>query len=204
MNRTLVILLPALAMAGICSAASAQESDARTLARQVCASCHGPAGQSISSAFPRLAGQQPQYIEAQLKAFHDRKRGDPMAQAYMWGMAAQLDDTAIGKLAAYYAAQKPMHGPAPDGKLALQGKAIFENGIPGAGVPACASCHGTNGEGKDGYPRLAGQHAEYLVKQLSLFKSELRAGAQAPLMHEVTTGLSFDQMTQVAAYVAGK
>lgn len=203
MNRTLAISLAALALAGA-SAAGAQEPDARTLARQVCASCHGPGGQSISSAFPRLAGQRARYIEAQLKAFRDRQRGDPMAQAYMWGMASQLDDTTIKSLAAYYAAQKPMHGPAPDGKLALQGKAIFEGGIPGAGVPACASCHGKNGEGKEGYPRLAGQHAEYLVKQLSLFKSELRAGAQAPLMHAVTTGLSFEQMTEVAAYLAGR
>ena len=203
MNRTLLILIPVLATAGI-PAASAQQSNAATLARQVCASCHGPAGQSISSAFPRLAGQQPEYVTAQLKAFHDRKRGDPMAQAYMWGMASQLDDATIKGLAAYYAKQKPMHGPVADAKLAPQGRTIFENGIPGAGVPACASCHGQDAAGKDGYPRLAGQHAEYLVKQLSLFKSELRAGAQAPLMHEVTAGLTFDQMTAVSAYLAGK
>ena len=204
MNRTLVMSLAALALSSAGVAGNAQEPDAGTLARQVCASCHGRGGNSVSSAFPRLAGQQPQYIAAQLQAFHDRKRGDPMAQAYMWGMASQLDAATMKGLAAYYAAQKPMHGPAPDGKLALAGKAIFENGIPGAGVPACAGCHGQNAEGKEGYPRLAGQHAEYLVKQLSLFKSELRAGAQAPMMHEVTTGLSFDQMTQIAAYLAGK
>lgn len=203
MNRMLWMLIPVLATAGF-PAANAQQPDAARMARQVCASCHGPAGQSISSAFPRLSGQQPQYVEAQLKAFRDRKRGDPMAQAYMWGMASQLDDATIRSLATYYARQKPMRGPAADAALAQNGKGIFENGIPGDGVPACAGCHGKNGEGENGYPRLAGQHAEYLVKQLSLFKSELRAGAQAPLMHEVTAGLSFDQMTQVAAYLSGK
>lgn len=203
MNRTLLLLIPVLATAGI-PTAGAQQSDPATVARQVCASCHGPAGQSISSAFPRLAGQQPDYINAQLKAFRDRKRGDPMAQAYMWGMASQLDDATIKGLAAYYARQKPVHGHAADPKLAQQGQAIFENGLPAAGVPACASCHGQDAAGKDGYPRLAGQHAEYLVKQLSLFKNELRAGAQAPLMHEVTAGLSFDQMTAVSAYLASK
>lgn len=203
MNRTLMMLATLIAAAGA-PAASAQQPDAATLARQVCASCHGPAGQSVSSAFPRLAGQQPQYVAVQLQAFRDRKRGDPMAQAYMWGMASQLDDAAIQSLAAYYARQKPMHGPAAEAALAQKGKAIFDDGVPADGIPPCASCHGKNGEGKDAYPRLAGQHAEYLVKQLSLFKSELRAGAQAPLMHDVTMRLSFDQMTQVAAYLAGK
>ena len=204
MNKTFLILLPILAIAGRPLATSAQESDARSVATQVCASCHGPAGRSTSSAFPRLAGQQPAYLQAQLKGFRDRTRADPMAQAYMWGMSSRLDDATIAGLAAYSAKQKPARDAKVDPKLAQQGQEIFEKGIAGSNVPACVTCHGKNAEGNATFPRLAGQHADYLVKQLALFKSALRAGGNAPIMHDVSQGMSFDQMTAVSAYLASK
>lgn len=203
MKTRFLIPLAALALAGASASANAQNSDAGTLAREVCSSCHGPEGRSISSTFPRLAGQQAPYIEAQLKAFRDHSRGDPLAEAYMWGMASQMDDGAIEKLAAYYAKQKPAHDRPADPKTAQAGKAIFENGIPSANVPACATCHGKDAAGNGTFPRLAGQHASYLVKQLSLFKSALRAGASAPVMHNITSGMTFEQMAAVSAYLAG-
>jgi cytochrome c553 len=182
----------------------AQQPSVPQLAAQVCAACHGPNGRSVSPAFPRLAGQSKEYLEIQLKAFHDRTRGDPMAQAYMWGMASQLTDDTIAKLAAYYSAQKPALGKVGDPKLVEAGRTVFEQGIPAANVPACLSCHGKDAEGSAMFPRLAGQHAEYLVKQLVMFKSELRAGANAPIMHGVTMGLTFDQMQAVAAYLSSR
>ena len=183
------------------SAALAQD-DARKTATQVCSSCHGPRGESISSAFPRLAGQQSDYLEGQLRAFRDRTRGDPMAQAYMWGMASQLDDATIRGLAAYYASQKPVRGKSADAKLAQQGKSIYEAGVSG-GQP-CVTCHGKDGEGKGTIPRLAGQHPEYLVKQLVLFKSQLRADSNATEMHNISAGMSFDQMEAAATYLGSK
>ena len=110
--------------------AMAQQPDAGRMAAEVCASCHGQNGNSISSAFPRIAGQRAEYVEAQLKAFRDKTRSDPMAQAFMWGMSSQLDDNLIGKLAAYYAAQTPVRGKAGDVNLVQAGKVIFEKGIP--------------------------------------------------------------------------
>ena len=201
MRRAFFIALPMLAAYGAPFWASAQGSDAAALATQVCASCHGPSGRSISSAFPRLAGQQAGYLEAQLKAFRDRTRADPMAQAYMWGMSARLDDATIKGLAAYYAKQAPGRDAKSD---SAAGRAIFENGIASAGVPAFVACHGKNGEGNASFPRLAGQHADYLVKQLALFKSSLRAGGNAPVMHNVSEGMTFDQMTAVSRYLAGE
>jgi len=203
MNRDLLILL---ALSAICSVApaSAQESDARKLATDVCASCHGPRGESVSPAFPRLAAQRVDYLEGQLKAFRDRTRADPMAQAYMWGMTAQLGDATIKSLAAYYAGQKPVAGKATAPKLVQQGQAIYQEGIPSANVQACVTCHGKNAEGNASFPRLAGQHAEYLLKQLVLFKSSLREGSNAPIMHVVTTGISFEQMEAVSAYLASR
>jgi cytochrome c553 len=204
MKRSPLVLASMLTISCIASPATAQDSDARKLATQVCASCHGPRGESVSSAFPRLAGQQAQYLEEQLKAFRDRTRADPMAQAYMWGMASQIDDGTIKKLATYYSAQKPVRGTASNAKAAQQGKAIYEGGITGTNVQACATCHGQNGEGNAAFPRLAGQHAEYLVKQLVLFKGVLRVEGSATVMHNITAGMSFEQMEAVGAYLASR
>jgi len=180
----------------------ADDQEIKRLATQVCATCHGPRGDSTSPAFPRLAGQQPAYIEAQLVGFHDRTRGDPGAQAYMWGMASQLGNQDIKQLATYYAAQRPVHGTPGDKTSMANGKVIYEQGLPDAGVPACVSCHGAGAEGKEVIPRLAGQHPAYLIKQLAYFKSLQRGNA--PVMHAVTDKMTFEQMEAVAVYAASK
>lgn len=205
MKRDSLAIAFALLTVAIAPCATAQEEgEGRKLATEVCSSCHGPRGESISSAFPRLAGQQAQYLEIQLKAFRDRTRADPMAQGYMWGMASQLDDRAIASLATYYSSQKPVRGSAANAKLAQQGKAIYESGVAGANAQPCATCHGKEGEGNGIYPRLAGQHAEYLVKQLVVFKSSLRADTNAAIMHNISSAMSFEQMEAVAAYLAAR
>ncbi|MGE5202101.1 MAG: c-type cytochrome, partial [Acidobacteriota bacterium] len=89
------------------SGQAAQESAAVDLIRRECSTCHGAQGISVSPMFPNLAGQQAAYLEVQLKAFRDRSRADPHAQAFMWGMAAQLTDGTIADIAAYFAAQPP-------------------------------------------------------------------------------------------------
>jgi len=203
-DSILPISLAAVAIACFAPSLRAQDADATKLATQVCASCHGPRGESISPGFPKIAGQRAEYLETQLKAFRSRTRGDPMAQAYMWGMTSQLSDDTISKLAVYYSGQKPPRGKPGDARLVKEGKALYEKGVPPASVQACITCHGPGAEGNGIFPRLAGQHAEYLVKQLVQFKSALREGGNAPIMHGVTTGLSFDQMQAVAAYLASK
>jgi cytochrome c553 len=110
----------------------------------------------------------------------------------------------IKQLSAFYGGQKPPKGKAADAKLAAAGKAIYEGGVPAAGVQACVSCHGKDAAGAGAFPRLAGQHAEYLVKQLVLFKSSQREGGNALIMHNVSTGMSFEQMQAVAAYLESK
>lgn len=203
MNHRLLELLFACAAlllsVQLCGAADAEIA---RVAAQVCASCHGPQGNSISPAFPRLAGQNAAYIEAQLKSFKDQTRGDPYAQAYMWGMVAQLDEDAMKRLADYYAAQKPHHGRPGNRNPLTAGQRIFESGVADAGIAACASCHGENAQGKDAIPRLAGQHPEYLVKQLAAFKSLQRANA--PVMHVMTQNMTLDQMQAVAQYAASR
>jgi cytochrome c553 len=165
---------------------------------ETCGTCHGVNGRSVSPTFPNLAAQQAPYIELQLKAFKDQSRADPDAQAYMWGMASQLSDSMISALAGYFAAQPAAPGKGGNSALIAQGKQLFEQGVPSRQIPPCASCHGARAEGAAVFPRLAGQHAPYLLKQLLVIQSVLRT---APVMHGVIKDLSKDQMQAVVAYL---
>jgi cytochrome c553 len=165
----------------------------------VCASCHGPDGRSISPTFPRLAGQQKDYLVAQLQAFRDKTRADPHAQTYMWGMAARLSDPTIEGIAAYYASQTPVAGAPNASPETAAGKQIFTDGIPSESVPACMACHGEKAEGNGPIPRLAGQHQAYLARQLEAFASMARANE---VMHENSKDLTPQQISEVTAYLA--
>ena len=180
----------------------AEDQETKHLTTQVCAACHGPRGISTSPAFPNLAGQKAVYIETQLKGFKDHSRGDPGAMAFMWGMSSQLGDETIKQLAAHYAGLTPARGTPADKTLVAKGKQIYDEGIAEGGIPACTVCHGANADGNEGIPRLAGQHAPYLVKQLAYFKSLQRGNA--PVMHAVGEKMTLDQMEAVAAYAASK
>ncbi len=164
----------------------------------VCSSCHGFNGRSTSPTFPNLAGQQKDYIVAQLKAFRDHTRADPHAHTYMWGMAAKLTDATIDGVAQYYSSQTPAAGTTGDPTLIAEGGKIFKDGIPDRKVPACQSCHGVNGEGAAIIPRLAGQHPGYIADQLDNFISKARANE---IMHENSKNLSPEEIQQIAAYV---
>ncbi len=199
--RTLVIAagLQAASIPAHAQVTPAAQAAAAQLAATVCSTCHGTGGRSTSPTFPNLAAQTAPYIEQQLKAFRDQTRADPDAQAYMWGMASQLSDESISALAEHYAAQRAASGRAGDAKLEAQGRTIFERGVPEKGIPACATCHGDQAQGNGPFPRLAGQHPEYLLKQLLVIQNVLRI---APVMHGVIQYLSKDQMHAVAEYLA--
>jgi len=165
---------------------------------QTCGACHGANGRSVSPTFPNLAAQTAPYIELQLHAFKDQTRADPDAQAYMWGMASQLSDASISDLAAYFASQPAAPGNGGNARLIAQGKQIFLAGVPEREIPACASCHGAEAHGNGPFPRLAGQHAPYLYKQLLVIQTVLRT---APVMHGVIKDLNREQMQAVVAYL---
>jgi len=150
---------------------------------------------------PRLAGQQPEYIEAQLRAFIERRRSNPI----MRNVAHVLSPTTISSLANHFHhLNPPPFGGAPRGLLAT-GKKIYEEGLPEANVPACSACHGTEGKGQNEIPRLAGQVYAYTVGQLSGWKNERGQGSaidtsaiMAPTAHNLTRS----QIEAVAAYVS--
>lgn len=203
MKRSIAIataVLLAIATRG--APAQQAEHSVPELATGVCSACHGPQGRSISPVFPNLAGQQAGYIVLQLDAFRAHERGDPNARAYMWGMASQLSDATIKSLADYYAAQKPGRGAPGDKALMAQGTTIYTEGIAAQGVPACASCHGVDAQGNGAFPRLGGQHADYLIAQLEGFKSGTRANA--PIMAAVVHSMSPEQIRAAATYAASR
>jgi len=171
---------------------------AKRVAIMVCASCHGHEGRSLQPKFPVLAGQHANYLLAQLQAFKTQTRGDPDALGYMWGMAGPLDDVLMSALADYYSRLTPEAGPAGDAAMMARGRQIYQSGDAAEGIPPCSACHGPNAHGTDQYPRLAGQHVQYLMKQLGSFRSNLRNVA---IMHGVAQGLQAADMRAVATYL---
>ena len=175
---------------------------AANLAVNLCSTCHGPEGRGDNPLVPRLAGQQRAYIEVQLKAFRSQSRNDPEAHDYMWGIAATLNDNIVAGLADYYAAQKPAAGvPARDAALAATGKALFDKGSPDRGIPPCAACHGKDAEGMSVFPRLAGQHGQYLARQMQLIQKKLR---ESPVMHGALKELTDEDIVAVATYLQSR
>lgn len=196
-----VLTCAALAAPAGASARPATDQAAQKVAASICSACHGPAGVSTSPLFPNLAGQTEPYLLAQLKAFKAHTRGEPDAHDYMWGMATLLDETVVEGLARYYAAQKPAPGVRGDPRLIARGKLLFEKGDPAQHVAACATCHGVAAQGQSIFPRLAGQHAAYVLRQLEVIQKKFR---NSPIMHGVIKDLDTDGMKAVAEYVQSK
>ncbi len=196
-------ILGALLLAGAASAqdvASDKESVRRAI--HVCAACHGEEGRSTTREVPSLAGQMAQYTQAQLIDFRSQTRVETGSRAYMWGVSALLDDATIAGLADYYAAQKPAAGePVRPGNAALvkAGRQLFVDGAPSRGIRSCASCHGEGAEGQAGFPRLAGQRADYIVAQLKVFGGKLRP--HGTLMSAEVKSMTATEMRAVAAYL---
>lgn len=173
------------------------------IVNKICSACHGIGGTTTSPNFPRLAGQQPDYLKGELTEFRAKSRKDVEA-APMWGWARALTDQDISEIAAYYAAQKPIPGATGPENLLKRGQEIFETGIAANNVPACSSCHGLDASGKDGAPRLASQHATYLTKQLHDAFHDATLRPEAVAMHFVVKGLNDEDIKALTTYLQSK
>jgi cytochrome c553 len=207
-NRSTAGLRASAALAAILIAATGCAGSGKSTGQQtvegtehVCSSCHGNDGKGVSPTFPRLAGQQEEYITVQLKAFRDKTRADPHAHTYMWGMAAKLSDETIDGLAASYSAMPPAGGTPGDAAEIAAGEKIYLEGVPDREVPACVACHAEKAEGAGPVPRLAGQQRGYLERQLSAFATNARANE---IMHENSKNLTTAEISEVAAYLAAQ
>ncbi len=163
-----------------------------------CVSCHGPAGNSTITQNPRLAGQHAAYLAKQLKNFTEASRSNPIMT--MTAKALSADD--VKNVTAFLNAQTPKAGAAKNKDLVDLGKKIYRGGIAGIDVPACAGCHGPNGAGIPAlFPRLAGQHQDYAVAQLTNFRTGVRSNS--PEMMAITHRMTDEEIKAVADYVAG-
>ena len=168
-----------------------------------CQTCHGPSGQGFHGFYPipRLAGQQPEYLKNQIQAFIERRRVNNI----MFNVAHVLNPAMQTALIAHFNElnPKPIGGAAKD--LVPEGKKIFEEGIPDAKIPPCASCHGPDAKGNGPFPRLAGQLHDYIFKKLTNWTKERGQDPTKPdtsaIMEPIAHGLNESQIKAVAAYL---
>jgi cytochrome c553 len=173
---------------------------AESIVTKVCVACHAADGNSPTAANPKIAGMNAEYLNKQLLNFKSGERKN----AVMAGIVKDLSPQDMQNLAAYFSAQQPKPGTSKDLALAQTGEKIYRGGVQGAGVPACASCHGPQGKGMPvQFPRLAGQHADYTYKQLNAFRLETRANDAAKMMRTIAAKMTDADMKAVAAYIQG-
>jgi len=197
-----VAVLGAAILCSVSAAPRADDASARQRASQLaagqCATCHQQRAPDNPPLVPLLQGQQKDYLAWQLRAYRLGFRDDPAAHDRMWAQAGGLDDPLIDALAAYYSAQPPSPGMSAEASLAAKGRTLYENGVPSRNVAGCAVCHGPKAEGKGVFPRLAGQRADYVVRQLSLIQRHLR---NVGIMHSTVSVLSDDDFAALGAYL---
>jgi cytochrome c553 len=204
-------VLLTIIFAGMATAAANAQEGAGTVSQtelkaktDYCKTCHGVSGQGFRGSFPmpRLAGQQPEYLKNQLQAFIDRRRTNPV----MFNVAHVLSPPMLEGLTTYFQDLNPKPlGGAPK-ELMTEGKKIYEEGVPSAEIPPCASCHGPDAKGADAFPRLAGQLHDYVYRKLTNWDKERGQDKAKPdnsaIMQPIAHNLNEAQIKAVAAYLS--
>src|SRR6516162_2545017 len=168
-----------------------------------CKTCHGLSAQGFRghSIMPRLAGQQAEYLENQLRAFVERRRDSK----FMLGVASALSPAMVTALVAHFRDlnPEPLRG-APQ-ELVAAGKKLYEEGVPSANIQPCSSCHGPEAKGTRAAPRLAGQLHEYTSKTLMNWSNDRDRDPTKPdtsaIMEPIARSLTESQIAAVAAYL---
>ncbi len=185
------------------AAAAAEGSVEAGRAKSVtCAACHGADGNSVTPDWPMLAGQHASYIVRQLRAFKNGERTDVTMKPF----ADLLSEQDMLDVAAYFAAQNPTPKGADPALVGL-GQQIYRGGVPARGVAACIACHGPEGNGNPlaAYPRVSGQHAAYVTKQLNAYAAgDRRSDVELnQMMRNVAGELFEDEIRALASYMQG-
>jgi cytochrome c553 len=178
--------------------AKADPAKGGEISAQVCGACHTADGSRGIPTNPILQGQHPEYLVKQLTEFKSGARDN----AIMKGMASTLDDAGMKNVAAFYASKQAKPGAAKNKDLVVLGEKIYRGGIADRSVPACAGCHSPDGAGIPAqYPRLGGQHADYVETQLRNFRDGVRKNNLQ--MTGVAAKLNDREIKAVADYIAG-
>lgn len=208
MTHRLTTLLLAIALVSGPIAALATETDALVGNAEAgkgksatCVACHGPDGNSIVPMWPKLAGQHESYLLKQLLNFKHGQREN----AQMSPQVVPLSEQDLADLAAYYASQTQTPG-TTEPELAEAGEKLYRAGNAATGVPACSGCHGPDGAGLASakFPRLAGQHADYIAQTLKYFRAGERANDPNAMMRGTAARLTDDEIEALAQYIQGE
>lgn len=165
-----------------------------------CASCHGGRGEG-SAAFPRLGGTGQAYLQAQLDAFANGSRRNPLMQPIAQGLSP-----AQREVMALYYSKLPSPSRAIDAAQptpADAGAWLATRGRWSDQLPACAQCHGPGGNGVGpNFPPLAGLPAAYITAQLQAWKDGARPPGPLGLMEAVARKLADADVSAVSSYYA--
>ena len=178
---------------------SAEAGKARAL---TCTACHGPEGNSASPMWPNIAGQNAPYLLAQLKAFKDGSRSDPL----MSSQAMMLSDEDMANLAVYFESLPGAAQSLADESLLERGEALYRGGNKEEEASACLACHGPTGRGNPAatYPALQGQHAAYTAKQLNAYAdAERTTDGKTRIMRDIAANLDKEDIAALSSYVQG-
>ena len=185
-----------------------------------CSGCHAVNGDSQLPYVPRLAGLSASYLESKLDLYRGapkqqrngildmslRRRHDADAKVtteaanLMVGIAKTTSKDDLKVAVRWYASQAPL----PSGNSAQthsEGGELFTKGIPGKDIRPCQSCHGVDGEGSERAPRLTGQHAAYVLSQLSLFREN---GLPSWPMTGIARSLPQEEAQAIARYLENR
>jgi cytochrome c553 len=206
-GRTLAAVFGVVTLSLVSVSASAAGDPAAGEAKAVtCSACHGADGNSMVPNFPKLAGLGEKYLLKQMKDIRDGRR--PVAT--MAGQVDNMTDQDLADIAAYFDAQSRSTETA-NADLVDLGRKIYLSGIMERKVAACSGCHSPSGQGNApaGFPALAGQHADYIATQLTMFRKgyEDPAGrtndGDSKIMRTTAFGLSDLEIKAVASFAAG-
>lgn len=172
-----------------------------------CAACHGSDGNSMLPMNPNLAGQHSKYLVKQLQEFKAAAMSsgkEGRNNAVMNGMAVALSDQDMLDIAAYFSSQTPKAGATPEEYIA-PGAALYRGGDAKRKITACIACHGPrgNGMGQAGFPDISGQHVDYTISQLKMFRSGDRHNDLNGMMRDIAAKLTDEDITILANYIAG-
>ena len=191
-------VLASLVWAPLAHAGAAER--ANVIIKEKCSLCHGASGEASNSIYPRLAGQNQDYLTKQMRNFRDGiRQSDTMGE-----MTKDLKDDEIDVLARHFSQQPKLSHRISSRKKSLEavGSYIYHKGNKYTKIPACASCHGAEGAGSENLPRLAGQHQSYVASQLQAFHERKRTNDNA-VMHAIAKNLTELELRAVALYVSG-
>lgn len=180
------------------AAPSASADSVPPLVGTLCAKCHGADGNSTDPTYPKLAGQPAAYLAKQIGEFiAGSRRHDLMSP-----VAAQLKPEEIEAVADYFSRQRSTSGPPGDATLTEIGQLLYTIGNPATGLPSCDGCHSPDGSGGGRFPRLAGQHREYLAKQLEDIREGRRTSST--LMRAVAERMGPIEVRAMSVYLSGR